>query len=199
MEISVRSGTDRLTMPSMQRRKSSRTRMLAGYLISKLGERPVTVRLSETKWPLFDDAFLDKRNAAVRTGDYSDPLFDAAKQFALADTVVIAAPYWDLSFPASLKQYFEQITVSGLTFRYSEEGIPQPLCRAKTLWYVTTAGGRIYSYEYGYGYVRALTGALFGIRDARLIAAEELDAWGADVGAILEKARKRIDVMVLDA
>ena len=179
-------------------REGSRTRMLAGYLISRLGERPATVRLAERTWPVFDDTFLEKRNAAVKTRDFSDPVFDDAKQFALADTVVIAAPYWDLSFPAALKQYFEQITVSGLTFRYSDKGVPESLCRAKTLWYVTTAGGRISSFEYGYGYARALTGALFGIHDTRLVAAEELDIYGADVGAILEKARKRIDVMTLD-
>ena len=41
-------------------------------------------------------------------------MFDLAKQFAEADEVIIAAPFWDLSFPAALKQYFEQINVLGI-------------------------------------------------------------------------------------
>ena len=178
-------------------RKESRTRTLAEYLIEKLGEEPAVVRLADIDWPRFDDAFLESRNAAVKAGDYSDPVYDAAKQFAQADTVVIAAPFWDLSFPASLKQYFEQITVAGLTFRYSETDVPESLCRAKTLWYVTTAGGKVGSFDYGYGYARALTGSLFGIPDAKLVAAEGLDIYGADVNPILERARKRIDSMTV--
>ena len=39
-----------------------------------------------------------------------------------ADTVVIAAPFWDLSFPAILKKYIEAVTVAGITFRYSDQG-----------------------------------------------------------------------------
>ena len=34
-------------------------------------------------------------------------MFDLAGQFAGADTIVIAAPFWDLSFPAALKQYMQ--------------------------------------------------------------------------------------------
>ena len=36
--------------------------------------------------------------------------------------IVIAAPYWDLSFPAVLKTYLEQINVLGVTFDYSDDG-----------------------------------------------------------------------------
>lgn len=58
-------------------------------------------------------------------GDYRDPLFRYAKQFAQAADIVVAAPYWDLSFPAILKVYLEQICVTGLTFQYTPEGILQ--------------------------------------------------------------------------
>ena len=61
-------------------------------------------------------------------------MFELARQFAAADQIVIAAPYWDLSFPAALKQYFEQINVLGITFAYTPEGVPKGLCRARKLY-----------------------------------------------------------------
>lgn len=42
-------------------------------------------------------------------------MFKYAKQFAEADEIVIAAPYWDLAFPATVRIYFEAITVTGIT------------------------------------------------------------------------------------
>ena len=101
---------------------------------------------------------------------------------------MIAAPYWDLSFPASLKQYFEQINVPGITFAYTPEGTPRPLCRAKRLFYVTTAGGAFVPTEFGFGYVKALAQSFYGISDLRLIQATGLDVEGVDVEQLLRKA-----------
>ena len=58
-------------------------------------------------------------------------MFYYARQFAEADQIVIAAPFWDLSFPAILKAYMEQITVSGITFEYIN-GRPCGRCKKKT-------------------------------------------------------------------
>lgn len=71
------------------------------------------------------------RNGCVEDKNFSDAYFDWAKEFASADAVVIAAPYWDFSFPAVLKQYLEAITIVGLTFYYTEEGFPKGLCKAE--------------------------------------------------------------------
>ena len=102
--------------------------------------------------------------------------------------IVIAAPYWDLSFPAVLKAYFEQINVLGLTFEYTADGRPRGLCKARKLIYVTTAGGPILSDEYGFGYVKALAQNFYGIPDVRQIRAEGLDIIGADAERILREA-----------
>ena len=58
---------------------------------------------------------------------------------------------------------------------------------------MTTAGGKIFSEDYGYGYVRALAQDFYGITDIVMIKAEGLDIAGADVEEILGKAEKRID------
>lgn len=174
-------------------REASRTKRLASRVLSYLSGPVETVRLIDVTFPKTDEAFLKKRDACIAAGDYSDPMFDLAKQFVRADTVVIAAPHWDLSFPAALKQYFESINVVGLTFRYGDSDIPIPLCRAKRLFYVSTAGGPVRNHDFGFGYVKALGKEFYGIETATLFCAEGIDLCGADAEAILKEAEEKID------
>lgn len=169
-------------------RKNSRTRLLAERVLERMEETVTVVKPAEATAPITSEEFILKRIRAAENQDFSDPAFAPARQFAEADRIVIAAPYWDLSFPAILKAYFEQICVVGLTFEYTEEGFPRGLCRAKQLIYVTTAGGPIISDEYGFGYVKTVAQAFYGIPDVRQIKAEGLDVIGADVEGILNRA-----------
>ena len=174
-------------------RIDSRTRRLAKRVLKHLSGPVETVRLDEIAFLKADAAFLLKRDACIAAGDFSDPMFDLAKQFKKADTVVVAAPHWDLSFPALLKQYFEQINVVGLTFFYTDSDLPETLCRAKKLIYVATAGGPVRSHAYGFGYVKALGKEFYGIDDAALFSAEGIDIVGADAEAILRETEAEID------
>lgn len=185
-------------------RKESRTKILADRLLAKLKEDTESnpendikntaenvieeLRLEEMSFPAADEAFLQKRDALLAAGKFEEPLFAPARQFASADTIVIAAPYWDLSFPAALKQYIEQVNVVGITFEYTPEGFPRGLCRAKKLYYVMTAGGTYVPEEFGYGYVKALAQNFYGIQDVELIKAVGLDIIGADVNKIIGEA-----------
>ena len=173
-------------------RPCSRTLELAETLLQKLKGDVQEIKLYETHLPALDLNGMEKRDQAVQKNDFSDPVFTAAKQFAAADIIVIAAPYWDLMFPATLKTYLENITVSGITFQYSEEGRPQSLCKAKTLYYVTTAGGFIEQNDFGFSYVEALGQNFFGISEIHRYAAEGLDIFGADVETILGKTKQEI-------
>ena len=175
-------------------RKVSRTKKLADYLLSQTVEQIEEVKLSEIEFPVVDEKFLSMRDRLISEQKFNNPMFDFAQQFAQADKIVIAAPYWDLSFPAVLKQYFEQINVLGVTFSYSPEGVPVGLCKAKKLYYVTTAGGNFVPEEYGYGYVKALAESFYGINDIVLIKAEELDIIGSDVENILKTTEDKITV-----
>ena len=178
-------------------RKESRTRKLAAKLLAMLGKPYEEIRLEEIAFPTSNEAFLHQRDQLISAGDFQNPLFALARQFAGAETIVIAAPYWDLSFPAMLKQYLEQISVTGLTFKYSEKGIPIGLCRAKRLFYVSTAGGFYCPEDYGYGYVKALAQGYYGIQDVRKIEADGLDIDGADVQAIMDSAEDALSGMNL--
>ena len=172
-------------------RKDSRTRRLAECCLSKLNGPVEEVRLHEISFPVADEAFLHRRDSLIAKGDYGNPVFDLARQFAQADEIVIAAPYWDLSFPAALKQYIEQINVKGITFRYTAEGVPEGLCRAKRLTYLMTSGGTSVPEDYGFGYVKTLSQSFYGIPDVRLIKAEGLDIIGADPESILHTAEEQ--------
>ena len=139
-------------------REASRTKRLADCLLKALGGPCTRLRLGDCVFPGADEAFLNARDRLLAEGDLAHPLFDYARQFSDADEIVIAAPFWDLSFPAALKAYLEQVNVVGITFRYTPEGIPQGLCRAGRLFYVTTVGAEFFPEQYGFGYVEALPG-----------------------------------------
>ena len=156
-------------------REESRTKKLAEELLTKLDDEVTHIRLEEIPFDVTDEKYLEKRGTLIAAGAYEDEMFALARQFAKADTIVIAAPYWDLSFPASLKQYIEVINVLGLTFEYTEDGIPRGLCKAGRLYYVMTAGGNYVPEEFGYGYIKALAENFYGIKEVTLIKKTGLD------------------------
>lgn len=178
-------------------RPESRTKILSEYVLSKIGGEIEEVNLEkENIQPLNYETMLARDEMIKNPGD-SDFMLKYARQFADADTIVIAAPYWDLSFPAMLKNYLEAVTVQGVTFRYTEEGIPQGLCKGQQVIYVMTAGGPTsmpgQSFNFGYDYVKGLCQMLYGIQDVKCFKAEMLDVIGMDVEAILEKTKEEID------
>lgn len=173
-------------------RPNSRTYELAKHALSLLDGDVDELCLIDEELRPYTNEMLEMRDKLIASGDISHPLLRYARQFAEADTIVIAAPYWDLIFPATVRLYFEHITVTGLSFRYTAQGFPESLCKAKRLIYITTAGGPVFA-NFGYDYCKAMAQAYFGIEDCRCFTAENLDIDGADVSAILEKAKKEIE------
>jgi FMN-dependent NADH-azoreductase len=118
------------------------------------------------------------------------PVLKYAYEFKASDKIIIAAPMWNLSFPSILKSYLDYITVTGITFHYTEQG-PVGLCQGKKAVHIVTRGGA-YSegagaaYEMGDRYLRTTFGFL-GITDFTTIAAEQLDIIGFDVQGELSK------------
>lgn len=172
-------------------RENSRTLRLAGRALRHLNGKIQEICLGREPILPLTQTELIKRDALLSARDYADESLRHAREFAEADRIVIAAPYWDLTFPALLKIYLERVTVSGVTFFY-RDGVPQSLCRAKQLIYVTTAGGPIFA-NLGFEYIRALATGFFGIQDIRFFKAENLDIIGADIEGILCEAEKQID------
>ena len=124
----------------IMRGESSRTRRLYEKLLEcqAKGYDIEVLKLAEEKLLPMSGEETEVRAELVDAGMFEHPVFDYANQFKNADCIIVAAPYWDLLFPAVLRTYFEAVCVAGLTFRYSEKGAPVGLCKAKQIYYVTT-------------------------------------------------------------
>ena len=167
-------------------REESRTLVLAKDILSKMQGEITELDLTKENILPLNRASLEERERLLKSGKTDAPMLQYAKQFAQADEIVIAAPFWDLSFPALLKIYLEQITVAGLTFEY-RNGSPTGLCKAKRLVYVTTAGGEIFL-DFGYAYIKAIANNFFGIQDTISYRATNLDVQGISADELLQKA-----------
>lgn len=174
-------------------REGSRTLELARHLLTKLDGTVEELALFEENLLPLNGKTLALRDKMTANQNFDHPIFKYARQFAKADTIVLAAPFWDLSFPSALKIWLEYVMAKELTFRYTEEGFPCGLCKAKKLFYVSTAGGPVLPSHMGFSYVDALAKSYFGIPETVLFSAENLDVVGADTAAILARAKEEID------
>ncbi len=178
------------------RRENSRTLRLAKKLLGKLDEQDdqiETIDLTENTISPLTPELLKERESLAMSGDFSGPVFQYARQFAKADTIVIAAPFWDMSFPALLKIYIERICVVGVTFTYTADDQPVGLCKAKKLYFVTTGGGVIPENNFGFMQIKALAEGFFSIPEIICIKADRLDYAGADPGEYLKRAEDEIE------
>ena len=116
-----------------------------------------------------------------------DILSDAQKE---ADKIIVAAPYWDFSFPSLLKVFFEKTADTGITFCYTENG-SVGYCKADHLVYLSTAGGYIAGAHLGAEYVRNLVG-MFGVNNVSGYSIEGLDIDPSKREQLLEEGIIRI-------
>ena len=174
------------------RREESRTRLLAEAFLTALqrDDNYQVERLCLMDEPLapLSEGFFAQRELLLAENKRDHPRFRYAQQFSQADRVVIAAPFWDLGFPALLKLYIENICVDGITFGADERGT-FGLCKAERLLFLTTRGGDYSNspLEMGARYLEALC-EFWGIPRFDAVAANGLDLGKEPVGTILDRA-----------
>ena len=175
------------------RGEDSRTLRLSRAFLDSLPEDCAVTHLDlmQLQPRYFVGAYFEERQQLLERGELSHPRFDLARQFAAADAVVVSAPFWDLSFPALLKVYIEQVSLDGITFGSTAQGLVG-LCRAERMVYLTTRGG-FYTgddMEMGSRYMEALS-KFFGIGRYDCIAADGMDVAGFDGEASLNAAMEK--------
>lgn len=170
---------------------SATRRYYQAYLEATTPERVEMVELARLGLRPLDWETLALRDRLSAEGRFDHVLFHLARQFRDAEEILIAAPFWDLSFPSLLKVYLEQVSVAGLTFGYTQEGQCVGHCRARRLLYFSTCGGYVGEEHLGFAYVKAL-GAMLGIPECVPYILEGLDIDPAQRETVLAEGILRL-------
>jgi FMN-dependent NADH-azoreductase len=191
-----------LAVNASGRSAASVTRQLSRDLIAALDDRygnvEVTSRDLADGVPFVDQAWIEanftpaeSRSAEQREAlAYSDSLVAELQQ---ADVVVIGAPIYNFSIPASLKAWIDMIARARLSFRYTENG-PEGLLKDKKAYIVVASGGVPVGspVDFATPYLRHVL-SFVGITDVEIIAAEKLNTQADDA---MDAARARIAEVV---
>lgn len=155
-------------------REGSRTKVIAQRLIEELALRYEVekVELSQRSYPVVGREILQDRANGIVPQEYAE----LARRIAAADRIVIAAPFWDMSFPSALKVFLENMSLFGITFD-SNASECVGLCRAEKLLYITTRGMNISTgdpLEQATPYIKAIS-HLWGIGELTVVSAQNMD------------------------
>ncbi len=155
-------------------RPDSRTRMIAEPLIMELSKNYEieTIILDGADFPIVDSGIISDRSNGIVPEKYAS----IARRVADADRLVIAAPFWDMSFPSALKVFFENMSLFGITFDSNDKEC-YGLCKAEKVLYITTRGMDIETgspLEQATPYIRALS-HLWGLGELHIVAAQNMD------------------------
>ena len=134
----------------------------------------------------FNAEMLNRRDALAAENAFDAPVYALARQFRAADAVAVAAPFWDLSYPAALRTYIEYISANGLTYHYDAAGCHGD-CAAGHLVYLTSCGDVEREDSVGVIHWRQLA-AMFGIPQCDDVFAGGLDARPDTAGDTLTAA-----------
>ena len=170
------------------RGEESRSARLAQAFLENLSpDYEVTHRclMEEALYPLTAET-LRQRDALLAQGKTDHPRFRFAHEIAEADLVIMAAPFWDLSYPAALRTYIEYISANGLTYHYDAAGCHGD-CAAGHLVYLTSCGDVEREDSVGVIHWRQLA-AMFGIPQFDYVFAGGLDARPDTAGDTLTAA-----------
>ncbi len=174
-----------------QRGPQSRTRRLADAFFAAFREthpetKVETVEVAKLGLRPFLLPDLEEREALASVEAFDAPVFALARQFRQADIIVVAAPFWDLSFPSALRIYIEHISACGLTYHYEQDGCHGD-CKASRLAYLTTGGDFEKPESLGVLYWKQLA-AMFGVPQFDYVFAGGLDVDPAKVPEIMDAA-----------
>ena len=131
-----------MVIDACMRDEASRTRRILGPIVAELGKRYEieTVSLDGEDYQSVGRKVLAERSS----GYVPEEIVAMARKIADADRIVIAAPFWDMSFPAILKVFIENMSLFNITFRDNGTDF-EGLCRSEKVLYITTRGMNVHT------------------------------------------------------
>ena len=172
-----------LKINSSSNRTTSTSRKYVDEVIDKILSQGTDLEVTErdvaySELPFLDETILDalfvkgqrtpEQQEALRL---SDTLVD---ELVKADYIVIGAPIYNFSIPASLKAYFDLVARAGRTFQYAENG-PVGLLKDKKVFVVISSGGTAIgsAIDFSSKYIIHFLSFL-GITDVEIISLDQL-------------------------
>lgn len=185
-----------LHIDASARIQGSVSRSLTARIVEVL-DQPAVHRDLAQGLPLLTENWINANftPADARTDDQKETLAlsdSLIAEIQAADTLVIGAPMYNFSIPASLKAWIDLICRAGVTFRYTETG-PEGLLTGKRAIIVMATGGTPQgaAYDYTTDFMRHIMGFI-GITDVQFISADKL---GADAEQAIAAANAQIDAL----
>ena len=172
-------------------REESRTRVILDVAKEVLSARYdiENIDVNALALPPVSPEVLEERTSGV----VPEETVAIARKIASADRIVIAAPFWDMSFPAVLKAFFENMSLYNVTF--TDDGSTcTGLCKCQKVLYITTRGMDIPTGDFrdqGSSYLKALS-SLWGLGEVITVAAWNLDYMPTE--KVAEKVRETVDL-----
>ena len=167
----------------------SRTRRVAEAVVNALRERYDVEKLDLNELEL--DIVKKELSQQRIDGNPGEKALSWSRKVRDADRIVIAAPFWDMSFPAALKVFLELCSIVDITFIPGEDRC-YGNCKAEKMLYITTRGMNFATgdpLEQATPYLKAICW-LWGIDRLQVLAAHNMDYVSQD--AWEEKIRNAI-------
>lgn len=173
------------------RDEMSRTKQVATPIVEALKEKydMETLELNALELDVVQKELVRKRI----DGNHGEKARTWAAKVRDADRIVIAAPFWDMSFPAALKVFLEICSIVDITFTAGADRC-YGNCRAEKLLYITTRGMNFetgHPLEQATPYLKAISW-LWGIGQLQVVAAHNMDyvsqeAWEEKIQAAIRE------------
>lgn len=156
------------------RDEQSRTKRIATPIVEALKQKyeVQTLVINDLDLSIVKKELVTKRT----NGDIDPQVMSWAESVRDADRIVIAAPFWDMSIPAALKNFLELCSIFDVTFK-SDDKTCYGNCKAEKMLYITTRGMDIDTgdvLEQGSSYLKALSW-LWGIGPLEVVSAQNMD------------------------
>lgn len=156
------------------RDEESRTKRIAAPIVEALAKKyqVETFVLNDLDLTIVRKDLVKKRNS----GDIDPVVMSWAESVRDADRIVIAAPFWDMSIPAALKNFIELCSILDVTFK-TDDKTCYGNCKAEKMLFITTRGMDIDTgdvREQATSYLKALSW-LWGIGPLQVVSGQNFD------------------------
>ncbi len=162
----------------------------------------IELNLFKTEIPFLDEQLVGSVFGTVKFDELDEEhkkkvqlMKSNLEQFINADKYVFATPLWNLGVPPVVKAYFDNVSIAGKTFKFTESG-PQGLLTEKKALCIQSSGGIYHTStsqgeEHGVPYMKTIL-AFFGVVDVQAVFIEGVNISTNDTVQIKKTAMEEV-------